>query len=101
MSHLGCVDSGDKLQRRKKGAWSLGERQQGHMPEQRVGERLRGAPEETAPALTGSLGLRIFICFPKVRILEEVAQEDLNRIFITFQVCHFRVIVSTDWLALG
>ena len=45
MSHLGCVNSGKKFQRKKEGPWNLGERKQRYMPEGKKGKEKRCRPE--------------------------------------------------------
>ena len=50
---------------------------------------------------TGSLALRVFICFLKAGILGKVSGEDLNRIFTSLPGVPSRIMVSTDWSELG
>ena len=81
MSQLG-VGSENKLQRQKKGPWSLGEREKGkgNAPQgkKRGPERHKHAPERESALGPVSQGLL------KVEILGEVSREDLNRILISF-----------------
>ena len=72
------MGSGNKVQRQKKGLWSLGERKQEHI------------------ALWGRRGERVWLL--RAGILGETPRADFKRIFIRFP--SFRVVVSIDWLVL-
>ena len=83
MSQLGCIGSGNKLQKPKEGPWSLGEgKGKGSMPgEKNRRERHRLAPE-TDREPTGSFVLKIL----KAGWLGDILGEDLHRVFISFML---------------
>ena len=95
MRQLGCVDLEIKLQKQKKGPWSLGERKQMYCLEGKTGVGRKGAGiqvrerEREHLVHTGSFVLRGFIWFLKVGVLGEVSIKNLNRIFISFSGVSF------------
>ena len=49
MSQLGCMDSVNKLQKQKKGLWSLGEGMQRYVPEGKRGGKGQACSQESSP----------------------------------------------------
>ena len=88
VSRLGCVGLGKKLQRQKKGPWSLGGRKAERM---RLGNGQRGKAQACSRerAHAGSSVLRVCIYSLKAGVLGEIPDEDLNGILISFPCVSF------------
>ena len=100
---MGCVGSGNKLQKQKKGPWSLGKRSAERTKLGGEEERLGVLQRDTSCTLGKEGGgeskgllkrekepfvLRVFIWRSQRRLSIEYSS--------AFQMCPFRVIVSTD-----